>query len=213
MCLCVCLTGEGIVDAVVQCDLVAMFGGRWLRLPPARPIAGWRVARRLQDPGRCAQQPPPELSHWCNQVCQKDAWYVHLSSWYLKTADRLVGWLATILTVTQFNILKVERLKQMLPNSTRRLYSNINVWTIFHFATLQRSTKVNDINLQEAVKKNSKQLTDRLEKPAAGWGIEICSDKGKILVNNIESRSSAMLSTNIWTYGWMGKKRWNEWTS
>ena len=54
-----------------------------------------------------------------------------------------------------------------------------------------------DIDLcLEAVKKNSK-LSERLKKTAAGYGIEISSDKSKIPVNNIKPRPS----TNIWMNG------------
>ena len=41
------------------------------------------------------------------------------------------------------------------------------------------------------------QLTERLEKKVAGYGLEISSDKSKILVNSIKPR----LSTNIWING------------
>ena len=54
-----------------------------------------------------------------------------------------------------------------------------------------------DIDLLGGHKKELQQLTDRLEKTAAGYGMEISSDKGKILVNSIKPRPS----TNIWMNG------------
>ena len=41
------------------------------------------------------------------------------------------------------------------------------------------------------------QLTERLDRTAAGYGMEFSSDKGKILFNGIKLRPS----TNIWMNG------------
>ena len=49
------------------------------------------------------------------------------------------------------------------------------------------------------------QLTERLERTAAGYSMEVALDKSKILVNNIKPRPP----TNIWMNG----KRWKKWTS
>ena len=44
---------------------------------------------------------------------------------------------------------------------------------------------VDDIDLLGCSEEELQQLTERLEKTAAGYGVEIISDKSKILVNSI----------------------------
>ena len=51
----------------------------------------------------------------------------------------------------------------------------------------------------KAAKENSQQLTERLEKTAARYSMEISYDKSKILVNNMKPSPS----TNIWMNGKM----------
>ena len=47
-----------------------------------------------------------------------------------------------------------------------------------------------DIELQGGSEEGLQQLTERLDKAAAGYGMEISSGKSKILVNNIKPRPS-----------------------
>ena len=54
-----------------------------------------------------------------------------------------------------------------------------------------------DIDLLEGSEEELQQLTERLEKTAASYGVEINSYKSKILVNSIKQRPS----TNIWMNG------------
>ena len=54
-----------------------------------------------------------------------------------------------------------------------------------------------DMHKQIQRKEELHRLTERLEKTAAGYGMEIGSDKSKILVNIIKPRPS----TNIWMSG------------
>ena len=56
-----------------------------------------------------------------------------------------------------------------------------------------------DIDLLDGSEEELQQLTERLGKTAAGYGMEICSDKSKILVNSIKPRPS----TNMWINGKM----------
>ena len=62
------------------------------------------------------------------------------------------------------------------------------------------------IDLLGGSEEELQQLTERLEKTAAGYGMEISSDKSKILVNSIMPRPSA----NIWI---SDGKRWKKSTS
>ena len=62
-----------------------------------------------------------------------------------------------------------------------------------------------DIDLLEGNEEELQQLTERLDKTAACYGMEINSDKSKILVISIKPRPSA----NIWMNG----KRLEKWTS
>ena len=55
-----------------------------------------------------------------------------------------------------------------------------------------------DIDLLGGGKEELQQLTERLEKTAADYGMEISSDKSKILVNSVKPRSSITM--------WMGEK-------
>ena len=50
-----------------------------------------------------------------------------------------------------------------------------------------------DIDLLGGSEEEQQQLTERLEKTAAGYGMEICFDKSKIVVNSVKPRPS----TNI----------------
>ena len=50
--------------------------------------------------------------------------------------------------------------------------------------------------LQPAVKKNSQQLTERLDKSADRYGVELNPDKSKIIVNSIKSRPSTNICMN-----------------
>ena len=54
-----------------------------------------------------------------------------------------------------------------------------------------------DIDLPGGSEEELQQLTEKLEKTATGYGMEIGFDKGKILVNSIKP----MPSTNIWMNG------------
>ena len=47
-----------------------------------------------------------------------------------------------------------------------------------------------------SVKKNSQQLTQKLETTVAGYGLEISSDKSKILMNSIKPRPSTNTKIN-----------------
>ena len=59
-----------------------------------------------------------------------------------------------------------------------------------------------DIALLGGSEEELQQLTERLEMTAAGYGMEVGSDKSKILLNSIKQR----LSANIWMNG----KRWKK---
>ena len=61
-----------------------------------------------------------------------------------------------------------------------------------------------DIDQLGGSQEELQQLTERLEKIAASYGLEKCSNKGKILVNIIKPRSSTNMG--------MGK-RWKKWTN
>ena len=50
-----------------------------------------------------------------------------------------------------------------------------------------------DIDLLGGREEQLQQLTERLEKTAAGCGMEISSDKSKILVNSIKRRPSTFI--------------------
>ena len=55
----------------------------------------------------------------------------------------------------------------------------------------------NDIYLLEGSDEELQKLTERLEKIAAGYGMEISFDKSQILFNSIKPRPS----TNMWMNG------------
>ena len=53
-----------------------------------------------------------------------------------------------------------------------------------------------DIDLLGSSEEELQQLTQILEETAAEYGMEICSDRGKILVNNIKPRPSTNIHMN-----------------
>ena len=53
-----------------------------------------------------------------------------------------------------------------------------------------------DINVLEGSEEELQQLTERLEKTAAGYGMEASSDNSIILVNTIKLRPSANIRMN-----------------
>ena len=55
-----------------------------------------------------------------------------------------------------------------------------------------------DIDLLRDSKEEVQQLTERLEKAAAGYGMEISSDKSKIFVNSIKPRLLGNISMDEW---------------
>ena len=71
----------------------------------------------------------------------------------------------------------------------RFCFSNINLISNSRFAE--------DVYLLGGNAEELQLLSERLEKTAAGYSMEVSSDKGKILINNIKPRPP----TNIWMNG------------
>ena len=92
--------------------------------------------------------------------------------------------------MTNLQTMQEKMQKKFIPHNCQ------TVSAYWRMATLQLAVSCN-IDLLGGSGKELQQLTERLEKPAAGYGTEISSDKRKNLVNSIKPRSS----TNIWMNG------------